>query len=245
MQYVIDTNIVFGIINRADRLNPHSEQLIKCLSGKLIILGSVAFEVRQKFPKKVYDAILPVLKFYRSIIMLKHIPEPELRRREMEELEKLIKTHPKMENFYKLAFEIARKAREEYGIEGVIFGLMDYYTEISDCNRLIEIFKNRVKNINQELDLVVLSIRRMNEINKFFDKLELIKERIIDIRFKNDSDRRIFYDFVLNFEGKIAIFISDDEEFVKKANKALDYLRGYLNVENLIFKRLNEFLESC
>ena len=73
----------------------------------------------------------------------------------------------------------------------------------------------------------------------------MIKEKTANIRFKDDQDKRIFYDFVLNFEGEIAIFISDDEEFVKKANRALNSLKGYLSVEGLVFKRLNEFLENC
>ncbi len=130
MQYATDTNIVFGIINKADRLNPYSEKLIKCLSGKLFILSSVALELCQRFPEKVYDAIVPVLEFYRSVL-LEPIPESELEKLEEEKLKELIRTHPRMVNFYKLAFEIAKKTRMEHGIEGAIFGLMDYYSEIS------------------------------------------------------------------------------------------------------------------
>jgi len=242
MQYAIDTNIVFGIINKADRLNPYSEKLMKCLSGKLIILTSVALELCQRFPEKVYDAIVPVLEFYRSIL-LKPIPESELEKLEEEKLVELIRTHPRMENFYKLAFEMARKRRKEHGIEGAIFGLMDYYTEISNCDRLIEILKERVKELNQKLNIETFPDRYL-DVDKLLNKLELIKERTADIRFKDDPDRRIFYDFVLNFEGEIAIFVSDDEEFVKKANRALKSLKGYLNVEGLVFKRLNECLEN-
>jgi predicted nucleic acid-binding protein len=241
MQYAIDTNVVFGIINEVDRLSPVSERLIRNISGKVVVLPAVVRETCRKFPKKVYNAIEPVLEFYRSVELV--ISEAELEKLEEEKLNELINAHPRMNNFYKLAFDVAKKARKENGLEGVIFGLMDYYAEINDCDRLMELFGEKISELNPELEFTAGPLR-YRDVDEFLSTLRLVKNVTAGVRFKDDNDRDIFYDFVLNFEGEKAVFISDDGEFVKKARRALKSLDGHLNVEGLIFKRIDEILRD-
>lgn len=128
MRFSIDTNIAYGLINPEDRLKDDSPQLIRNIDGDLKLLNSVSTEVCRRFPNRYLDAMVPIVKFYNSVLY-SFKSDQEIEKMEDDKLEELIKTHQSNENFYKLTFRIARKAREEKTLEKVFEVLMDYYNQ--------------------------------------------------------------------------------------------------------------------
>lgn len=110
MHFVIDTNIVFGLLNESDRLHLKAVELIRKIEGNLFLLHEVIDEVCRVFPDKIYDAIKPLIDLYRSLIPLTPT-ESEITKRENETIRELLGKHPRMINFYKFALETARKHR--------------------------------------------------------------------------------------------------------------------------------------
>lgn len=128
MRFSIDTNIAYGLINPEDRLKDDSPQLIRNIDGDLKLLNSVSTEVCRRFPNRYLDAMVPIVKFYNSVLY-SFKSDQEIEKMEDDKLEELIKTHQSNENFYKLTFRIARKARGEKTLEKVFEVLMDYYNQ--------------------------------------------------------------------------------------------------------------------
>ncbi len=147
---------------------------------------------------------------------------------EDEKLEELIRNHQSNENFYKLTFRIARKAREEKTVEKVFEVLMDYYNEIIDCSHLTKVLTNEIKTINPKLNIHELDFKYGRDFRE-------IKSRVSIFTLKK-FDLVIFAELVQQFQGNKIDFISDDEKFVKKANDALDFPKDDYPVENITFR---------
>lgn len=126
---------------------------------------------------------------------------------------------------------------------------MDYYLKISNCSRLIELLKEKIKNINPFIAIYDYQLEFEDESNMFdfLKELNQIKEKIAIFwtSAKRRKDFEIFVEFIAIFASKPeeTIFITDDEYFVKSAKKSLNTLRKYVDVSNLRVCLLDDFLE--
>lgn len=252
MFYSIDTNIALGILNKYDRLHELSVSLIKRIRGDLIIVQTVVNEICKVYPDKVYDAIKPFIDLYRSLILALP-PESEIEKREEALLNDLLKNHPRMANFYKLALETARKQRAKNGLIGSIYGLMDYYMRIGKCSNLITLLKKIVKDLNSSIKVYafgfdyILEFDSQEELKEFVELVDQVKKRTHKFwsGVKKSKDFEIFVEFVAMFAGELkepAVFITDDKDFVKCAKKSLEALKDFIDISNLSFYQLNDFL---
>jgi len=253
MFYSIDTNIAFGILNEYDRLHKLSVSLIKRIKGNLIILQTVVNEICKVYPDKVYDAIKPFIDLYRSLIPALP-PESKIKEREEALLNDLLENYPRMANFYKLALETARKQRAKNGLIGSIYGLMDYYMYIGRCSNLITFLKNTIKDLNSSIEVYavgfdyILEFDSQEELKEFVELVDQVKKRTHKFwsGAKKSKDFEIFVEFVATFAGESeepTVFITDDEDFVKCAKKSLEALKDFIDISNLSFYQLDEFLK--
>ncbi len=249
MLLVLDTNIIFGLLNDSDRLHSKVVELFRKIKGDVVLLDSIIDEVCRIFPEKIYDSIEPFIELYRSII-LSFPSESEIRKKEEEKMKELAEKHPRMVNFYKYVVKIARDYRAKNGLTGAIFGLMDYYTIISNCTKLLEIFEEKVKKLNPEINVITSEFRFDNkeDLEKFLSELDVIKSKINELWLgvKRGKDFEIFIEFVAKYRNSIhrTILITDDADFVKLAKKSLNILENSINVHNLEVSSLEEFLQS-
>lgn len=134
MRFSVDTNILFGVLNEEGRLSGKSKELIRFLEGDFLLTENVRRETCKRYSEKFLSAITPLVKFYKSINPVFYT-EAQIQTLEGIKLGELVKRSKDLTNFYKLAIKVARKARSNN--DNSIIGLMDYYNEIVDCNRLI------------------------------------------------------------------------------------------------------------
>lgn len=235
LNIAIDTNIIFGLINEEDRLHRASLKLIKHVDN-LLLFHTVLFETLTTFPKKALDVLRECMQY---VLYSKELDKEAL-------LKRLIQKKPKYENFIKYVVKRISELWKRYNDPYAVFiELGRIFGEFSDGRTIIEIIARRLNDAGVNLESIKIcgiDRRDPNELKTCEDVINILKDN--DISFRDDYDRDIFVEVVVyaNRVSENFIFVSDDEEFIKKAKRGIGLL-DFLNVKNLRLCLLKDIIE--
>ena len=219
----IDTNIVIGILNPKDRLHSSAIKLVEKVLGSWIIAKQVITETKETLKKKINKIILDILpkliEIYNNTYDLKNIIE--IKSKLIRFFRQLKENNPNLKNFYELIYaKMDAYITEKNSLDIDIFS---YLSELGEnMSRIVEFELKKYINYKK------IWIDFTQEYQK--NLLKKIKIAIASIRFKDDYDENIFYELIVNIEKYNPLeFFTDDDEFLKKSNKAYNLLANLKN----------------
>jgi len=128
MKTFIDSQLLIGLLNPKDDFHRKAQELIE--SKEIVLLEAVKKEARGTFLRKYNLACIQILKIVNKIRLSDLKTPEEILEFAEKELEKLIRSNEKLENFYRFVFDLIKdkitdKSRlieiptflDDYGIE--------------------------------------------------------------------------------------------------------------------------------
>ncbi len=222
MNFSIDTNIIFGIINPDDRIHNKSVELFKNKQGeRLFICHTAIKEAKTSLRNKINEIVVDIITCFKDIYKSDLSPI-ELQSLIIKEIKKIMIRKPRLKNFLEWVYKEISDFLMTHDKEN----LASYLSELSiRLSRSIELILKRIRPDYQEIYLNLAS-------------LEDVKKAAAGVYFRNSSDERIFYELMTNLNEILPIeFYLDDGEFLKKCEA------GYLKLANDL--SFDEMAFSC
>ncbi len=208
MRTFIDSQLLIGLLNPKDVFHDKAREIVK--SKNVFLLEAVKKEVRGSFLRKYNQACIKILKIVNKIRLSDLKTPEEILEFAEKELEKLIRSDEKLENFYRFVFDLIKD-------------------KITDKNKLIEI-PTFLDDYGVELTTSISKLVKVVIVNIDEQKLKTRNEiyRIIqDVDFKQFRDLEIFCEAVAHALEEEAELLIGDKEFYEKALIALDKLKQH------------------
>jgi hypothetical protein len=167
-------------------------------------------ETKKTLNERINKVLIDLYPIIPELLKISDPNSPEFQATFLKKLNELREKNPSYSNFYNLVYKQT----------------MDFFTKGGEIRRLPNFFSELAMNLSKSLEWKLS--RKAPETKIFSAKNEdadeimeicgvLAKEKI---RFKNSIDGEIFYEVVLNSKEVRIFFVSDDGEFMTKANIA-------------------------
>ncbi len=233
-----DTNVLIGLINEDDRLHDDCVELVK-RADKLFFPKTALVETVTGFSRKTLEVLADAFQFVLTTGKAEYSAL----------LGFLNKKRPRYNNFNKYIAKQFSKTWEKYGDPYFVFReLSQVVRELLDLDKIDEYLTKRLSaklnmckdELESKLHVYKIDWGNSRDLELYRSISEKLRDR--GIVFKDDFDREIFIETAVHSaktHGQL-VFVTDDEEFCKKANRALEVL----NIRGLSFCKLGEILRA-
>ena len=212
MNFSIDTNVVFGVINARDRLHDVSIGLMKDKRNEqLFLCHSVIKESHSVLRNKINEIMVEIIRFLPEIYQNSNKSSLDSQAMLIEQIKNIKFAKPGLANFLDLVFREISLFLRDHEIED----LPSFLSELS---------LNLSGSIISKIDGIHPHIEKIS-LNQ--DCLGDVKRSLSDIYFKDTTDERIFQELMTNLdEIKPLEFFLDDRDFATKCRN------GFASVSN-------------
>lgn len=212
MNFSIDTNVVFGVINARDRLHDVSIGLMKDKRNEqLFLCHSVIKESHSVLRNKINEIMVEIIRFLPDIYQNSNKSSLDSQAMLIEQIKNIKFAKPGLANFLDLVFHEISLFLRDHEIED----LPSFLSELS---------LNLSGSIISKIDGIHPHIGKIS-LNQ--DRLGDVKRSLSDIYFKDTTDERIFQELMTNLDKiKPINFFLDDRDFAKKCRN------GFARVSN-------------
>lgn len=233
----IDSNITVGIINTKDRLHKDSLRVIEIIkkgSHDLILSQASVKETSRLFLNNINNVIVRLIKIIPDLLEIEDSTSIEFNELLLKKIKELKKKGVNS-NFCDLMYSEIQSFLKKNPVKKLpnfLSGYAIYLTSSID---------KEIKKITG-IDFQIVGPR-----NDIGNRLDETTRKLVDVRFKDKSDERIFYEIVFNLDIISPVnFVSDDKEAIKKSNKAKAILDDDTEFSKFsyTFLELNDFLKK-